>query len=79
MIEITGPWTRDRAAFDPGARVRTVQVDGHLFTVSNVSGPGWPMHIRPAFGDGARLHIHTARWEDWAEVERKAREFLATV
>lgn len=77
MIELIGPWTRDYRAYDPGAKVRTVKVDGHLFTVNNVSGPGWPMHLRPAFGDGPRLHIHTLDWENWSEVEDKARKFLS--
>ena len=76
MIELIGPWMRDQHAFDPGATVRTVQVDGHLFTVHNVSGPGWPMHVRPAFGDGPRLHIHTVDWENWSQVKDAARDFL---
>lgn len=78
MIEIVSPWARDQHAYDPSARVRLVEVDSHLFTVHNVSGPGWPMHLRPAFGDGPRLHIHTVDWENWNDVEDKAQKFLAT-
>jgi len=73
MIEFIGTWTRDQLAYDPSAKVRTVDVDGHLFTVHNVLGPGWPMTVRPA----GEFTIHTVGWEDWAEVERAAREHLA--
>ena len=73
MIKLTGPWTRDRNAYDPGARVRAVQVDGVHFTVRNLMGPGWPMTIQAASGH----HIHMAAWEDWTEVEHKAQAYLA--
>lgn len=78
-VKLIGNWVRDWRAFDPSAMVRTVEVDGYLFTVRNTMGPGWPMHLYPEFSDGPQLHISTVSWEDWNEVAAKAREFLASV
>lgn len=63
-----GPWTRDPAAYDPSAQVRTVEVDGRLFAVHNLLGPGWPMTVSHASGG----HIGMAGWENWDDVASAA-------
>lgn len=76
MFEIVSPWTRDERAVDPVVQMCTVRVDGYLFTVYNVVGPGWPMTIRPAFGDGPRFTIAVVDWEAWDKLEHQTREWL---
>lgn len=68
-----GPWARDNNAYDPGASVRHVDVDGHLFEVRNLLGPGWPMTV-----SAAGQHIGMAGWENWDDVTQAAHHHIDT-
>lgn len=70
-----GTWRRDEAAFDPCRRIMTVTYEAKAYEVSNISGPGWYMHIRQ---QGASIdgYIGMANWEDWPDVERQIKAWL---
>lgn len=66
-----GPWLRDDLAYDPSARVRTVEVDGVIGKVTMLI-VGYPMCVKL---NG--VHVGMADWENWAEVGEAIRAAAA--